>query len=257
MLVFRVGIMMTETTFWQETATWLLSEQALWLYSWIGLALAMALLAGSVLYMTHIARKKRSSDFLRQWRGAKPKKPEAIQKRIHEIERFTQRVSLYVIGLTLGIVVAGAILPGGLLALVALWQDWFLPGPPVLLIDGAPFIPAEASLLELALFITHQALSGGLADTFEVYRLTFTQLESNPDNFTYSGLVVLYRLIAGTAMATLLYAIGVLLLGLRHASKTIKMLEEQKAEAILKFENKKSGQQQVAQMPLSATLNLA
>src|SRR5690554_3652413 len=120
MLVFRVGIMMTETTFWQETATWLLSEQALWLYSWIGLALAMALLAGSVLYMTHIARKKRSSDFLRQWRGAKPKKPEAIQKRIHEIERFTQRVSLYVIGLTMGIVVAGAILPGGLLALVAL-----------------------------------------------------------------------------------------------------------------------------------------
>lgn len=245
---------MIETTFWQETATWLLSERALWLYSWIGLALAMALLAATVFYMTRIARKLRSSDFLRPWRGAKPKKPEAIQKRIDEIQRFTQRVSLYVIGLTMGIVVAGAILPGGLLAVVALWQDWLLPGPPALLIDGAPFIPAEAGLRELALFVTHQALSGGLADTFEVYRLTFTQLESNPDNLTYSGFVVLYRLMAGTAMAALLYAMGIVLLGMRHAGKTIKALEEQKAEAIQEIEDKKSKRQPLAGAPHTALM---
>lgn len=243
---------MTETIFWQETATWLLSEQALWLYSWIGLALAMALLSASVVYMTHIARKLRSSDFLRPWPGAKPKTPKAIQKRIRDIQRFTQRVSLYVISLSVGIILAGVILPGSLLALIAFWQDWFMPGPAALLFEGAPFRPAEGGTRELALFVAHQALSGGLADTFEVYRLTFTQLESNPDNLTYSGLVVLYRLIAGTAMATLLYAMGIILLGLRHAGKTIKELEEQKAAEIRRLESKKSAKQQLAEMHLSA-----
>src|SRR5690606_35898813 len=170
MLVFRVGIMMTETTFWQETATWLLSEQALWLYSWIGLALAMALLAASVVCMTRKAQKLQSKDILQTKRGRPPVHAPAIEKRIREIQRFKETKVFNTLAFGIGIIIAGVVLPGGLLAGIVIWQDWLLPGAPALLLDDAPFLLTETGFGELALFVAQQALSGGLADMLEVYR---------------------------------------------------------------------------------------
>ncbi|MBX3494455.1 MAG: hypothetical protein KF899_15920 [Parvibaculum sp.] len=220
------------TSFWRDVALHLTSESALWIYSWAGLALAMIALAGLVFYMTHIARKLRAADFLKQWRGAKPKKVESIQKRIDDIIRFKRLRVFYVTSLVAGILTAGAVLPGGLLAMIAVWQDWFLPGPAALLIDGMPYAPAQTGFSELGLFVVDQALRGGLADTLEVFQVTFTSIENNPENFAYSGLVVLYRLIVGAAVAAMFFALVMVLLGLRNVENTIKSLEEKKREAL-------------------------
>ena len=229
MLVFRVGIMMTETTFWQETATWLLSEQALWLYSWIGLALAMALLAASVVCMTRKAQKLQSKDILQTKRGRPPVHAPAIEKRIREIQRFKETKVFNTLAFGIGIIIAGVVLPGGLLAGIVIWQDWLLPGAPALLLDDAPFLLTETGFGELALFVAQQALSGGLADMLEVYRFSITQLECNPESFAFCGLVVLYRIIASAAVATCLYVTGIILLGTLQVIRTIKYLRDSMA----------------------------
>ncbi len=192
------------TSFWQDFGVFLMSEQALWLYSWIGLALAMIVLAWLVAFLTHRANVTRSADFVEKVRGAKPLNPDKIRKKIDRLRRFQRNKTLYVAGLMTVILVAGAVVPGAMLAMIAVWQDWFLPGPAALLVNGMPFAPAQAGSYELGLFVVDQALRGGLADTLEVFRVAFTPIENNPENFAYSGLVVLYRLIAGAAVAAML-----------------------------------------------------
>lgn len=173
----------------EQVGAVLTSPSALWVYSWIVMALTFASLVAYAFWQLRIIRDFNEADMVLGKRGRPPEKPESIQNRIDTLRSHAGSVVGTLIGRATRIAGFGIILPGFLLAALAFYQDWFLPGPPALMLGGTASPASDVSIWHLLTFVLDQALRGGLSDAFEVFALSVSPVTNNPDNLAFAGFV--------------------------------------------------------------------
>lgn len=113
------------------------------------------------------------------------------------------------------------------MASIAVYQDWLLPGPPALIVEGAEISSGVIHLTDVAVFMADQALRGALSDTFEVFDLSLSRVTNNPESRFFSGLVLLYRFLFALAAAAMIYVFVSVVRAQPHMREYISELESQ------------------------------
>lgn len=215
--------------FLSHLPTWLSLPFALFIYSWLFL---LALILGSAILayrQLKVLKAFNEADLVRRRPGPLARRMDSIRRDIRELDAFAAAKMKNILGMTVCLLWAGIVIPGITLALIAYYQQWFLPGPPALLLQTDAGVQVASQPWQLFYFIVDQSLKGGLSDTFEVFDLAITRVTNNPENVVYSGFVLFYRVIAGAVVVTILYANARMILGLRHVKEATKKLKEQLA----------------------------
>jgi hypothetical protein len=216
---------------WGEFAVWVTSEPVLFWIVWAALALVFAAAACFAWYLVRTVRAFNSIDIVETIRGPKPKRAATIQKRIDRARAFANSTLLSLSRQTGLLIFSGIVVPGAVMASIAIHQDWLLPGPPALIADGSESAIGIIPYADVAIFISDQALRGALSDTFEVFDLSLSRVTNNPDNTIFSGLVLFYRLLCALAAAALVYVFISVLRAQPHMREYIRDLEGQLEQA--------------------------
>jgi hypothetical protein len=204
----------------------LTGDIALYAYSWAAIVLTLLISLTVARALLNIAKTFNEADVLRRYPGPPPTKSGSIDRRIRDLRQHASRTASAVALRALGLMVVGLVIPGAVIAVLVVQQDWFLPGPAALALNGQGVGAAEIGALDLGVFLSDQALRGGLADSFEVFGLGISPIENNPDNLTFSGIILAYRVLAGAVMLAIGYLIHRVILGRRHVQAAIQRLEE-------------------------------
>ncbi len=208
---------------------WLRSEAAMLIYSWMAIVLIFLAAAMISARLLRVIRDFSGKDLLRTQRGRKPVRQAAIDKRIKRLKMSASSKSKTIVGHAFGLFMVGIVVPGVLLALIAARQDWLMPGIPALVFDGAAVASGGFSYFDIALFVTDQALRGGLSDSFEVFGWALTEVQNNPNNVLYSSLTLFYRFLSGAVLAAILFVSIRIFSGAQQLNDKIQMLEEKQA----------------------------
>lgn len=203
----------------------LTSDTAIYAYSWAAIVVTLLVALALARSLLNIARTFNEADVLRRYPGPPPTRSDSIDRRIRDLRQHASRTASTVTWRAVGLVVVGLVIPGAIIAILVLYQDWFLPGPAALAMDGQAVNAAEIGAIDLGIFLSDQALRGGLADSFEVFGLGISPIENNPDNLTFSGIILAYRILAGAVMLAIGYLTFRVVLGRRHVQSAIARLE--------------------------------
>ena len=212
---------------WGQVVAWGTSEPVLFWIVWAALALVLAVAAYFAWHLVQTVRAFNSIDIVEIIRGPKPKRAATIQKRIDRARAFANSTLLSLSRQTSLLIFSGIVVPGAVMASIAVHQDWLLPGPPALIADGAESAIGVVPYADVAIFISDQALRGALSDTFEVFDLSLSRVTNNPDNMIFSGLVLFYRLLCALAAAALVYVFISVVRAQPHMREYIHDLERQ------------------------------
>ena len=202
------------------------SPTAYYIYSWLAVALVLLASLGGARMLLRIAGTFSEAEVLRRYPGPAPTRTDSINQRISDLKRHAKNTALTVSMRSIGLLIVGLVVPGFVLASLVIYQDWFLPGPTALATNGIGVAADELRPYEIGIFLADQALRGGLADSFEVFGLGFSPIENNPDNLTYSGIILAYRMLAGAVMLSIGYLGWRVFVGQRHVQHAIRRLED-------------------------------
>jgi hypothetical protein len=203
----------------------LTSDVAIYIYSWAAIALTLLVSLILARWLLNIAKTFDEAEVLRRYPGPPPTKSDSVERRIRDLRRHASRTAQTVAWRAMGLLVVGLVIPGTVIAVLVIHQDWFLPGPTALTLNGSGGSADQIGALDLAIYLTDQALRGGLADSFEVFGLGFSPIENNPDNLVYSGIILAYRAMAAAVILAIGYLALRLFLGRRHVQAAIERLE--------------------------------
>tara|TARA_R110002073_G_scaffold108051_1_gene242884 strand:+ start:206 stop:895 length:690 start_codon:yes stop_codon:yes gene_type:complete len=195
--------------------------------AWAALVLVLIAATYFAWYLVRTVRAFNSIDIVETIRGPKPKRARTIQKRIDRAKAFANSTLLSLSRQASLLIFSGIVVPGAVMASIAVHQDWLLPGPPALIADGAESAVEVVSSADIAIFISDQALRGALSDTFEVFDLSLSRVTNNPDNTIFSGLVLFYRLLSALGAAALVYVFISVVRARPHMREYIRDLERQ------------------------------
>ncbi|MEQ9519780.1 MAG: hypothetical protein RLN89_10115 [Parvibaculum sp.] len=218
--------------FWSIWAPTLQSDMAVFFYCWGGILSLLLMSAFAAKRLLAILDAFSEENLLRNFKGRKPQAPEAIERRIAELRRYSTSILALLTWRTVGLLFVGFVIPGGLLGLIATYQDFLLPGEPALMWPGETATRAHPTTADVALFVVDQAMRGGLSDAFEVFGIALTALTNNADNAFFSAFVLAYRFLTGIVAATILYVIYRIAKGIAPLNEAIKRLQAAHAASI-------------------------
>jgi len=209
-----------------QLIAWLSSPLALVIYSWVAILLCMGFSALYAREQIKLLKSFSEADLIRKRPGPPARKPESIQRDIDALLVFAKSRMRKISLMTMSLFMAGILVPGTVLGIIALYQYFLMPGPPVLMVDGTPgqSLPMPSQVLY---FVADQSLKGGLGDTFEVFKLGVTPITNNPDNHIYSAFVLIFRFIAGGTVAAILYTNYRVMRGMRQVDDAVAKLRDQ------------------------------
>ncbi|WP_339743211.1 hypothetical protein [uncultured Maricaulis sp.] len=185
--------------FLTDLSHWLAREETRFWLSWGGLALTFIISVTLAIAQLGIIRRFDEAALIKQQRGRKAQKPDTIRRHIREFESYAENAIRLAAIRTGFVLMFGVAIPGALLAVLVIYQDWLMPGTALLL--DAP--ASGAGPQTLIGFVLDQAMRGGLSDAFEVFDLSLSPVRNNPDNVIFSWLILGYRIIAGVIFAVI------------------------------------------------------
>jgi len=210
---------------WEPFVRWVTSEPVLFWVAWTALTFALAAAGYFAWRLVKIVRRFNSIDIVETIPGARPQKAKTIQKRIDRAKAFANTTLLSLSRQASLLVFCGVIVPGAVIASIAIHQEWLLPGPPALMVDGTASTSGIIQYGDIAIFVSDQALRGALSDAFEVFDLSLSRVTNNPDNTIFSTFVFFYRLSCALAGAALVYVLISVVRAQPHMSAYIRDLE--------------------------------
>lgn len=175
------------------------SDLAILLYAW-GLVLGAALGSIFASFMMRGALRDFAPNDLYQRKRGRP----CITKkcRIREADRLKsvrQNKALSVFRSLLILIALGAVIPGICLAILVIFQPFFMPdAPPALTAEAVPVAPGNVELWSLFMFLFGNSLWGAAVEINTGLPLTGVSLESgryalNPDNLLFANLATAYK----------------------------------------------------------------
>lgn len=217
-----------------ETAQALVSEHALFIYSWSAIILFLGICLWAVRPLKRFLEEFSEADLIAKRQGPEAKKPESIRTDIARLQQIARNNIRRLMRLSVLLVMAGLIAPALVIALIVAFQNWFLPGAPALAIAGVPAAYDMLTGSDVFLFIIDQGMRGFLGDIFEVFGITLVEAQNNADNLIFSTFVFLYRLIAQAISLCLLGVAIRVFWGRRRLRSTLARLEDRlsRAEAV-------------------------
>lgn len=186
---------------------WIQTDEVLFWISWLGTAV---LFAGAGYWAWRLVRTVRAfghRDAVEIVSGRQPTRAATIKKRIKRAKAFANSTFRSLALQVSTLVFAGIVIPGAIVAVIAINQDWFLPGTPVLSVGDQPIQEIRASYGEVVVFVIDQALRGALSDAFEVFGFSLSPVTNNTENHLFSGLVLFYRFLSGLVAAAFIYVV--------------------------------------------------
>lgn len=195
------------SVFLQQAQDMLTSDSALFSYSWLGVGLAFVVSVVLALNIRKAINGFSENYFKAKFAGRNPHTEHGIAKRIDDINRMTSNRVKTVLLSSVTLLIFGVAVPGGLLIFIATHHEWFMPGSPPLIVDGAPVGTEELNWFQLAIFAVDQGLKGGLSDSLEVFGVHIGDVRHNPRNIVFSSLVIAYRTLASIVVLAILYVI--------------------------------------------------
>lgn len=202
------------------------STTALRTYSWLAIATVFVASVAIAIYQLRIVRDFNKADIERSFPGARPSKPETIQRRIKTLQRYANNTIATLLSRALLMMLFGVLVPGTLLVIIAWHQGWLLQGAPAFQLGTSPTVARDLSPGDLALFVVDQALRGGLTDFFEVFALSVGDVTNNPDNIVFSSLVLGFRFLCGAVVVGLVIMFIRVALGVWGLAATIRAFED-------------------------------
>lgn len=179
---------------WLAT-TWpqLTSDEAIRIYA----LAALFILTASAAFFGYFAKKKltdlEKAALNLSFRGPDPKHEDRIEKREESLQtRAAGELKPFRSALW-KLLTTGLIIPTIIFVIVSMNYNWFDPvGLPF--IDTADKIPLQtADDTTLTLFALNQFFHGALFDVLEVFNINAVAITNNPNNYWFSGAVLLYR----------------------------------------------------------------
>lgn len=207
----------------------LVSEHALFIYSWVAIISFLVVCARAVFPVRRLLEAFNEADLIAKRRGPEAKKPESIRRDIERLQHIAADNIGRLTRLSLLLLMAGLVAPALVIALIVAFQNWLLPGPPALAVGGVPAAYDMLSGPDIFFFIIDQGMRGFLGDIFEVFGLTLVAAQNNAENLVFSTLVFLYRLIAQAISLCLLGVALRVFWGRRRLRLALISLEERLA----------------------------
>ncbi|MAU59455.1 MAG: hypothetical protein CMI62_01855 [Parvibaculum sp.] len=214
-----------------EIAQALVSEHALFVYSWTAIVVFLAICARVVRPVRRLLEDFSEADLIAKRPGPEAIKPDSIRKDIARLQQIARDNIGRLMRLSLLLVMAGLIAPALVIALIVAFQNWFLPGAPALAVAGVPAAYDMLTGSDVFLFIIDQGMRGFLGDIFEVFGITLVEAQNNADNLIFSTFVFLYRLIAQAISLCLLGVAIRVFWGRRRLRSTLARLEDRLSRA--------------------------
>ena len=214
-----------------EIAQALVSEHALFVYSWTAIVVFLAIGARVVRPVRRLLEDFSEADLIAKRPGPEAIKPDSIRKDIARLQQIARDNIGRLMRLSLLLVMAGLIAPALVIALIVAFQNWFLPGAPALAVAGVPAAYDMLTGSDVFLFIIDQGMRGFLGDIFEVFGITLVEAQNNADNLIFSTFVFLYRLIAQAISLCLLGVAIRVFWGRRRLRSTLARLEDRLSRA--------------------------
>ena len=214
-----------------EIAQALVSEHALFVYSWTAIVVFLAICARVVRPVRRLLEDFSEADLIAKRPGPEAIKPDSIRKDIARLQQIARDNIGRLMRLSLLLVMACLIAPALVIALIVAFQNWFLPGAPALAVAGVPAAYDMLTGSDVFLFIIDQGMRGFLGDIFEVFGITLVEAQNNADNLIFSTFVFLYRLIAQAISLCLLGVAIRVFWGRRRLRSTLARLEDRLSRA--------------------------
>ncbi|MBA4210841.1 MAG: hypothetical protein C0454_15060 [Parvibaculum sp.] len=217
-----------------ETAQALVSEHALFIYSWSAIILFLGICVWAVRPLKCLLEEFSEADLIAKRRGPEAIRPDSIRKDIARLQQIARDNIGRPMRMSLLLVMAGLVAPALVIALIVAFQNWFLPGAPALALAGVPAAYDMLAGSDIFLFIIDQGMRGFLGDLFEVFGVTLVEAQNNADNLIFSAFVFLYRLIAQAVSLCLLGVTIRVFWGRRRLRRTLARLQDRlsRAEAV-------------------------
>ncbi len=156
----------------------------------------------------HNETKTESLERTLRYRGRRPTTEEGKARRRNRQRRDAKAYATKTLMRILVIFVLGVIIPLGAVMAISVASPWLFPDG-YALVDRqslSPVIHPDGG--QLVLFGLDLLAKGGLNDFFEVFDLRVGQLGHSPDNYLFSGYILVFRLVADLFVISLLvYAI--------------------------------------------------
>ena len=192
---------------WVEAEPVLTSDAAMRLYVLIAGVITLAL---SILIAYRLMARLQTVEeatFSYKRRGPRATRPETIERLRNELLAFRKKMWRDYLYLLAVFVICGFIIPSLALFFGGAFYDWFDPAGKAFITLSSNQIVPHPQRLDIASFVVNELTHGTLMDFLEVFHIEMGRIINNPDNYTFSLAVFLYRSFVGTFAFALLFFI--------------------------------------------------
>lgn len=192
---------------WLEVEPTLTSEFAMRIYVLLAGVVTLGL---SILIAYRLMARLQTVEeatFTYKRRGPKATRPETIERLRNELLTFRKKMWRDYLYLLAVFVICGFIIPSLALFFGGAFYDWFDPAGKAFVALNGNEIVSHPHTLDIASFVINELTHGTLMDFLEVFHIEMGKIINNPNNYTFSLAVFLYRSFVGTFAFALLFFI--------------------------------------------------